>query len=107
MRWLEAPLVPLAGATALGIATSAWIATPAWSLLCAGALALGLTSLALALGATRLATAGLLLLAVLRGVGREIGDPLPADHSARVVFGPRVSGEGPPGEEPERGRANR
>ena len=107
MRWLEAPLVPLAGATALGIATSAWIATPAWSLLCAGALALGLTSLALALGATRLATAGLLLLAVLLGVVRAISDPLPADHIARVAFGPRVSVEGRLAEEPVRWSADR
>ena|SRR5215471_8313878 len=52
MRWLEAPLVPLAGAAAFGIATSAWLAIPTWSLLCGGALALGLTSLALALGST-------------------------------------------------------
>src|SRR5215469_17211216 len=107
MRWLEAPLVPLAGATALGIATSAWIATPAWSLLCAGALALGLTSLALALGATRLATAGLLLLTVLLGVVRAISDPLPADHIARVAFGPRVSVEGRLAEEPVRWSADR
>jgi len=107
MRWLEATLVPLAGATALGIATSAWIATPAWSLLCAGALALGLTSLALALGATRLATAGLLLLAVLLGVVRAISDPLPADHIARVAFGPRVSVEGRLAEEPVRWSADR
>src|SRR5215471_907197 len=107
MRWLEAPLVPLAGATALGIATSAWIATPAWSLLCAGALALGLTSLALALGATRLATAGLLLLAALLGVVRAISDPLPADHIARVAFGPRVSVEGRLAEEPVRWSADR
>ena len=107
MRWLEAPLVPLAGATALGIATSAWIATPAWSLLCAGALALGLTSLALALGATRLATVGLLLLAVLLGVVRAISDPLPADHIARVAFGPRVSVEGRLAEEPVRWSADR
>jgi len=107
MRWLEAPLVPLAGATALGIATSAWIATPAWSLLCAGVLALGLTSLALALGATRLATAGLLLLAVLLGVVRAISDPLPADHIARVAFGPRVSVEGRLAEEPVRWSADR
>src|SRR5215471_8086197 len=107
MRWLEAPLVPLAGATALGIATSAWIATPAWSLLCAGALTLGLTSLALALGATRLATAGLLFLAVLLGVVRAISDPLPSDHIARVAFGPRVSVEGRLAEEPVRWSADR
>src|SRR5215472_5993376 len=102
MRWLEAPLVPLAGASALGIATSAWIATPAWSLLCAGALVLGLTSLALALGATRLATAGLLLLAVLLGALRAVSDPLPADHIARVAFGPVVSVEGRLVEDPVR-----
>src|SRR5215813_4126499 len=107
MRWLEAPLLPLAGAAALGIATSAWFTTPAWSLLCAGALALGLTSLALALGATRLATAGLLLLAVLLGVVRAISDPLPADHIARVAFGPRVSVEGRLAEEPVRWSADR
>src|SRR5215831_6447016 len=93
MRWLEAPLVPMAGAIALGIATSPWIATPAWSLLCGGALALGLTSLALALGSTRLATIGLLILAVLLGAVRAVSDPLPADHIARVAFGPPVSAE--------------
>src|SRR5215831_13988793 len=70
MRWLEAPLVPLAGAIALGIATSPWIATPAWSLLCGGALA--------------------------------VSDPLPADHIARVAFGPLVSVEGRLAEEPVR-----
>ena len=107
MRWLEAPLVPLAGASALGIATSAWIATPAWSVLCAGALTLGMTSLALALGATRLATAGLLLLAVLLGAVRAVSDPLPADHIARIAFGPLVSLEGRLVEEPVHWSADR
>src|SRR5262245_4522664 len=107
MRWPEAPLVPLAGAAALGIATSAWVATPAWTLLCAGALALGLTSFALALGSTRLATIGLLVLAVLLGAVRAVSEPLPADHIARVAFGPRVSVGGRLAEEPGRWSADR
>jgi len=107
MRWLEAPLLPLAGAAALGIATSAWFTTPAWSLLCGGVLALGLTSLALALGTTRLATAGLLLLAVLLGAVRAVSDPLPADHIARIAFGPLVSLEGRLVEEPVHWSADR
>src|SRR5262245_16779423 len=102
MRWIEAPLVPLAGAAALGIATSVWVATPAWTLLCAGALSLGLTSFALALGSIRLATIGLLVLAVLLGAVRAVSEPLPADHIARVAFGPRVSVEGRLAEEPVR-----
>src|SRR5215468_10937298 len=46
MRWHEAPLVPLASAFAIGIATGAWIPAPAWWVLSAGALLLGLTALA-------------------------------------------------------------
>src|SRR5262249_36635058 len=113
MRWLEAPLLPLAGAAALGIATSAWFTPPAWSLLCGGprpwggVLALGVTSLALAGGRTRLATAGLLLLAVLLGAVRAVSDPLPADHIARIAFGPLVSLEGRLVEEPVHWSADR
>ena len=70
MRWHEAPLVPLASAFAIGIATSAWITAPAWWLLGAGALLLGLTVLALALRSAPLATAGLVALAMLLGAAR-------------------------------------
>src|SRR5499426_2149748 len=94
MRWREAPLVPLASAFAIGIATSGWITAPAWWLLCAGALLLGLTALALALRSAPLATTGLVALAMLLGAARGVSDPLPADHIARVAFGPAVSVEG-------------
>ena len=102
MRWHEAPLVPLAGAFAIGIAASAWGTAPAWWLLGAGTLVLGLTGLALALGSAPLTTAGLLALAMLLGAARAISDPLPADHIARVAFGPLVSVEGRLAEEPVR-----
>src|SRR5499427_1330443 len=102
MRWHEAPLVPLASAFAIGIATSAWITTPAWWLLCAGALLLGLTVLALALRSAPLATTGLVALAMLLGALRAVSDPLPADHIARVAFGPVVSVEGRLVEDPVR-----
>ena len=102
MRWHEAPLVPLASAFAIGIATSAWITAPAWWLLCAGALLLGLTALALALRSAPLATTGLVALAMLLGATRGISDPLPADHIARVAFGPAVSVEGRLVEDPVR-----
>src|SRR5499425_2562552 len=102
MRWHEAPLVPLAGAFAIGIGTSAWITTPAWWLLCAGAGLLGLTALALALRSALLATTGLVALAMLLGAARGVSDPLPADHIARVAFGPVVSVEGRLVEDPVR-----
>src|SRR5215475_1741293 len=102
MRWHEAPLVPLASAFTIGIATSAWIIAPAWWLLCAGGLLLGLTVLALALRLAPLATSGLVALAMLLGAARGVSDPLPPDHIARVAFGPAVSVEGRLVEDPVR-----
>src|SRR5262249_23404938 len=77
-------------------------AAPAGPLLRAGARARGRARLALALGSTRLATIGLLLLAVLLGAVRAVSDPLAADHMAGVAFGPLVSVEGRLAEEPVR-----
>src|SRR5262249_56205176 len=58
-------------------------------------------------GQPRLARAGRLPRPVPRGCVRAISDPLPADHIARVAFGPRVSVEGRLAEEPVRWSADR
>jgi len=107
MKWHEAPLLPLAAAFALGIYASSWAATPTSWLLCAGGLLLTGAAVALALGAERVATAGLLALAAALGALRAASDPLPADHIARAALGPLVSVEGRLAEEPVRWAADR
>src|SRR6266536_4260192 len=107
MKWHEAPLLPLAAAFALGIYASAWAATPPSWLLGAGGLLLTGAAVALALGAERVATVGLLALAAALGALRAASDPLPADHIARAALGPLVSVEGRLAEEPVRWAADR
>src|SRR5882724_9135232 len=107
MKWHEAPLLPLAAAFALGIYASSWTATPTSWLLGAGGLLLGGAAVALALGGERVATVGLLALAVTLGALRAASDPLPADHIARAALGPLVSVEGRLAEEPVRWAVDR
>ena len=106
MKWHETPLLPVAGAFAVGIFSTSWIAVPAWWLLAAGALLLAASVLLLAWWEPG-ASAGLLAVAIVLGALRGESDPVPTDHIARAALGPLVSVEGRIVEEPTRWAADR
>src|SRR5262245_59874306 len=107
MKWHEAPLLPIAGAFALGILSTSWGAVPAWWFLVAGGLLLMVTASLLAWGRESGASVGLLALAVVLGALSGESDPVPSDHIARAALGPLVSIEGRITEEPIRWAVDR